>query len=63
MACSMTMCGIMLESILESSSEFVSPTQEAEFISQCRLFCKGSAPLPYLPARQAVFVPVATPCY
>lgn len=40
MVASMTLCGIMLESVLESSSEFVSPAQEALFMSQCRLFCR-----------------------
>ena len=60
MACSMTMCGIMLESILESSSEFVSPAQEAEFFSQCRFFCKGSALLPCHIDKLSAF---PTPCY
>lgn len=41
MACSLTVCGIMLESLLESSSDFVSNAQEATFITNCYAFCKG----------------------
>lgn len=37
-ACSMTMCGLMLESILESASDFVSVSEEALFMQRCRLF-------------------------
>lgn len=37
-AVSMTMCGLMLESILESASDFVSVAEEAHFIQRCREF-------------------------
>ena len=43
MACAMTMCGVMLESILETASRFVSPVVEADFIFNCQRFCQGYA--------------------
>ena len=53
-ACSMTMCGLMLESILESASEFVSVAEEARFLQRCRLFACGCGlyPVPPLPPGQ-----------
>jgi hypothetical protein len=46
------MCGLMLESILESASEFVSVAEEARFLQRCRLFACGCGlyPIPYYPA-------------
>ena len=43
-ACSMTMCGLMLESILESASDFVSVSEEALFMQRCRLFAARYLP-------------------
>lgn len=67
-ACSMTMCGLMLESILESASEFVSVTEEARFLQRCRLFACGCGLLPYTPAaarartRMRCWCPAAASC-
>ncbi len=62
MACSMTVSGFMLESLLEMSSEFVNEDQEAQFIGRCHNYCSKyiSQTLPPLPNRFFV-VPGAPP--
>lgn len=61
MACSMTMCGIMLESLLESSSEFVNHAQEAEFITRCHAFCTRYPPPYHVCLQFAILCDVKNP--
>ena len=42
-SCAMTNCGLILESILEHASDFVSEAEEARFISASRDFLQRSA--------------------
>ena len=39
-SCAMTNCGLILESILQAASEFVSDTEEAIFMSRCFQFAE-----------------------
>ena len=43
-SCAMTNCGLILESILEHASDFVSEAEEARFISSARDFLQRCGP-------------------
>ena len=43
-SCAMTNCGLILESILQASSDFVSETEEAVFMTRCFQFAHRFRP-------------------
>ncbi|KAK9829265.1 hypothetical protein WJX72_004859 [[Myrmecia] bisecta] len=40
-SCSMTMCGLIMESILETGSAYLSPSAEADYMMRCREWVAG----------------------
>lgn len=61
-AVSMTMCGLMLESILESASDFVSVSEEARFMQRCYVFAVRHEPLLLLTNRILVALKSTVGC-
>jgi hypothetical protein len=43
-ACAMTVCGLMLENILDAASEFISPIEQACFVYSCLGYAERYVP-------------------